>query len=249
MPIFAWNIPLVSLIFLMRSLVFPILLFPSIPLHWSLRKTFLSLLAFLWNSAFRWIWLSFSPLFCPSLHACPLGISDFLKEISSLSPSIVFLYFFALITEEGFLISPCYSLELCIQMGISFLFSFAFHFFSQLFVRSPQTIILHFFFLEMILVTTSYTISQTSIYSSSSTLSDLIPWIYLSLPLYNCKGFDLGLLFIFFYFEGMRNVDFSSATRDQTCTSFIGSQSLNHWTARELPLAHIYNSCFKVLGC
>ena len=38
----------------------------------------------------------------------------------------VFLYFFALITEEGFFISPCYSLELCIQMGISFLFSFAF---------------------------------------------------------------------------------------------------------------------------
>ena len=38
----------------------------------------------------------------------------------------VFLYFFALITEEGFLISPCYSLELCIQMGVSFLFSFAF---------------------------------------------------------------------------------------------------------------------------
>ena len=48
-------------------------------------------------------------------------------EISSLSHSIVFLYFFALITEEGFLISPCYSLKLCIQMGISFLFSFAFH--------------------------------------------------------------------------------------------------------------------------
>ena len=38
------------------------------------------------------------------------------------------MYFFALITEEGFLISPCYSLDLCIQMGISFLFSFAFHF-------------------------------------------------------------------------------------------------------------------------
>ena len=56
---------------------------------------------------------------------CSLGISDFLEEISSLSHSIVFLYFFALITEEDFLISPCYSLELCIQMGISFLFSFA----------------------------------------------------------------------------------------------------------------------------
>ena len=56
-----------------------------------------------------------------------LGISSFLEEISSLSHSIVFLYFFPLITEEGFLISPCYSLELCIQMDISFLFSFAFH--------------------------------------------------------------------------------------------------------------------------
>ena len=30
-----------------------------------------------------------------------LGISNFLEEISSLSHSIVFLYFFALITEEG----------------------------------------------------------------------------------------------------------------------------------------------------
>ena len=56
-----------------------------------------------------------------------LGISNFLEEISSLSHSIVYLYFFALITEEGFLISPSYSLELCIQMGI-FPFSFAFHF-------------------------------------------------------------------------------------------------------------------------
>ena len=59
---------------------------------------------------------------------CSFGISNFLEEISSLSHSVVFLYFFALITEEGFLISPCYSLELCIQMEISFLFSFAFLF-------------------------------------------------------------------------------------------------------------------------
>ena len=50
-----------------------------------------------------------------------LGISNFLEEISSLSHSVVFLYFFALITEEGFLISSCYCLELCIQMLISFL--------------------------------------------------------------------------------------------------------------------------------
>ena len=45
-----------------------------------------------------------------------LGVSNFLDEISSLSHSVVFLYFFALITEEGFLISSCYFLELCIQM-------------------------------------------------------------------------------------------------------------------------------------
>ena len=43
---------------------------------------------------------------------CPLGFSNFLEEISSLSESIIFLYFFALIAEEGFLISSCYSLEL-----------------------------------------------------------------------------------------------------------------------------------------
>ena len=63
----------------------------------------------------------FRPLSCPSLHEMFPGISNFLEEISSLSHSIVFLYFFALITEEGFLMFPCYSLELCIQMGICFL--------------------------------------------------------------------------------------------------------------------------------
>ena len=74
--------------------------------------------------------LSFTmPILCMKYS---LGSSDFLEVISSLSHSIVFLYFFALFTEEGFLISPCYSLELCIQMDISFLFSFAFHFPSSL---------------------------------------------------------------------------------------------------------------------
>ena len=67
-PIFAWSVPLVSLIFLKRSLVFPILFF-SISLHWSLRKAFLSLLAILWNSAFKWVYLSFSPLPFASLFS------------------------------------------------------------------------------------------------------------------------------------------------------------------------------------
>ena len=132
-PIFAWNVLLVSLIFLKRFLVFSILLLSS---------------------------------------------------------------FFALVTEEGFLISPCYSLELCIQMGISFFFSFAFCFSSQLFVRPPQTTILPF------CISFSWGWSWSlppvqcheplSIVHQAVCLSDVIPWIYVSLSLYNRKGFDLG---------------------------------------------------------
>ena len=51
--IFAWNFPLVSLIFLKRSLVLPNLLFSSISLHWLLKKAFLSL---------QWIFRSQSTL-------------------------------------------------------------------------------------------------------------------------------------------------------------------------------------------
>ena len=61
-PILAWNVPSASPIFFTRPLVFPIHLFPSISLHCSLKKPFLSLLAVLWNSAFSWIYLSLSPL-------------------------------------------------------------------------------------------------------------------------------------------------------------------------------------------
>ena len=42
------------------------------------------------------------------------------------------------------------------------------------------------------LIRYNVTMLQTSIHSTSGTLSDLIPWTYLSLPLYNHKGFDLG---------------------------------------------------------
>ena len=55
----------------------------------------------------------------PKIHLCmkcSLGISNFLEDISSLPEFIVFLYFFAMITKEGFLIFPCYSLELCFQI-------------------------------------------------------------------------------------------------------------------------------------
>ena len=51
-----------------------------------------------------------SVLYC--VHLCmkySLGISNFFEQISRLSHSIFFLYFFALISYNGFLISPCYS--------------------------------------------------------------------------------------------------------------------------------------------
>ena len=57
------------------TIVFPILLFSSISLHWSLKKAFLSLLAILRNSAFRcYIFpflLCFSPLFFSQLFVRP----------------------------------------------------------------------------------------------------------------------------------------------------------------------------------
>ena len=66
-PLFDWNVPLVCLTFLKRSLVFLSLWFSFISLHWMLRKAMFSLLALPQNSAFRWIYLSFSPLLFTSL--------------------------------------------------------------------------------------------------------------------------------------------------------------------------------------
>ena len=88
-PLVAWKIPLLSLIFLKRSLVFPLLLFSYISLHWSLRKAFLSLLDILWNSAFRWIYLSFPPL--------PFASLLFLATCKASSDNhFAFLHFFFL---------------------------------------------------------------------------------------------------------------------------------------------------------
>ena len=84
-PNFTWNVHLVSLIFLKRSLVFSILLFSSISLHWSLKKTFLSLLAILWTLHSKGYIFSF--LLCLSFSSFPeillaLYISRFVCERS-----------------------------------------------------------------------------------------------------------------------------------------------------------------------
>ena len=90
--IFAWNIPLVSLNFLKRLLVFPILLYSCISLHCSLRKAFLSLLVILRISAFRWIYLSF--LLCLSLL--------FFSQLFVRPPQTTILPFFISFTLGGF---------------------------------------------------------------------------------------------------------------------------------------------------
>ena len=62
-------------------------------------------------------------------------------------------------------------------------------------LRLPQPAILlflHFFFMGIVLILVSCAMSWTSVHSSSGILSDLIPWVYLSLPLCNRKGFYLG---------------------------------------------------------
>ena len=134
MPIFAWYVPLVSLNFLKRSLVFSTLLFSSISLHWSLRKAYLSLLAILWSSAFKWLYPSFSPLLFTSLL-----FSDICKASSTT------------------ILPFCFS-------------------FSWGWSQSLPPVQCH---------------EPPSIVLQALCLSDLIPWIYLSLPLYNHKGFDL----------------------------------------------------------
>ena len=106
---------------------------------------------------------------------CFFGIINFLEEISSLSHSIFFLYFVDFITEEGFLISPCYSLELCIQMLYPSFSPFLFT--SLLFLAICKAssdnhfVFLHFFFLGMVLIIASCTLSRTFVHSSSGTLS------------------------------------------------------------------------------
>ena len=112
-PIFAWNVPLVSLIFSNKSLVFPIPLFPSISLHWSLRKAFyLSLLIF------------------GNLHSNGY-IFPFLL-------CFLFLFFFTAIWKAS---------------------------------SDSHFAFLHFFSMGMVLIPVSCTMSQTSVHSSSGTLS------------------------------------------------------------------------------
>ena len=136
--ILTWDFPLVSLIFLKRSLVFPSLLFSSISLHQLLRKAFLSFLAILWTSAFKQLYLSSFPLPFASLLFTAICKASSDNHFAFLH---LFIYLF---WWWSWSLSPVQCHE-------------------------PLSIVLQVL-----------------------CLSDLIFWIYLSLPLYNCEGFDLG---------------------------------------------------------
>ena len=104
---------------------------------------------------------------------CSFDISNFLEEISSLSPSVVFLYFFALFIEEGLLVSSCCNSAFSwLYISLSpLLFT---SFLSSAICKASSdnhSAFLHFFFFGMVLVTTSCTVLWTSNYSSSGTLS------------------------------------------------------------------------------
>ena len=68
-PLFWQNVPLISPLFLKRSLVFPLILFSSSFIHCSFKKAFLSLCAVFWKSVFSWIYLSLFPFLLTSLHS------------------------------------------------------------------------------------------------------------------------------------------------------------------------------------
>ena len=89
-PIFVWNVPLVSLIFLKRSLVFSILLFSSMALLWSWRKAFLSLLAILWNSVFKWVYLPYISISCHSLLACRVSVKKSVDNLMEVPLYVIF---------------------------------------------------------------------------------------------------------------------------------------------------------------
>ena len=171
-PIFAWNVPLVSLIFLTRSLVFPILLFSSISLHWLLRRLFY-----------------LSLLFIGTLHS-----------------------------------------------DVSFLFSFAFYFFSQLFVRPPQTTIFSFcisfswgWFWS---VPPVQCYEPLSIVLQALCLLDLILWIYSSPPLWN--GFDRSYLNGPVVFPAFLNVSLNFAIRSS-------------WSEPQLAPGLVFADCIELL--
>ena len=159
-------------------------------------KAFLSLLAILWNSAFRWVYLSFSPL--------PLASLLFLVILRPAQTAI---------------------LPFCISFSWGWFWSLL-----PVQCHEPLFIILQ-----------------------ALCLSDLIPWIYLLLPLYNHKRFDLSqmkhLLFLWFslllqYKLGFCNKEFMvwATVSSRSCFCWL------YWASPYLAAKNIIWFCYWASG-
>ena len=93
---------------------------------------------------------------------------------------------------------------------------------------------LHLFFLGMVLIPVSCT-SWTSVHSSSGALSGLITWVCLSLPLYNHKGFDLGLSEWSSGFPYFLKFNCQFANKEFMIQGTVSSQSCFGWLYRASP--------------
>ena len=133
-------------------------------------------------------WLLFLSFIIPIFAWNILGISDCLEEVCRFSHSNVFLYFLHCSLKKNVLSLPAILWNSTFGWIYPSLSALEFtSLLSQPLVRPPENYfaILYFFFLGMVLVTASCIVLWTC-----TCLCDLIPWIYLSLPLYNHKGVD-----------------------------------------------------------
>ena len=126
-----------------------------------------------------------------------LGMLNFLEETSSLSHSIVFFISLHWSLRKAFLslLAILWTLHSDAYIFL-FLLWLSLPFFSRLCVRPSQTTILLFCICFSWRWSWSLPPVQCreppSIILQVFCLSDLIPWIYFSFPLYNHKGFDVG---------------------------------------------------------
>ena len=125
-------------------------------------------------------------------------------------------------------------------MGISFLFSFAFtvsSFLNDCKASSDN----HFGFYISFSWGWSWWLSSVKCHEPLSIVlqalctSDLIPWIYFSLPLYNHKEFDLGHTWMFSGFPYFLQFKSEFGNKEFMIWATVSSQSCFCWLCRDSP--------------
>ena len=145
-----------------------------------------------------------SVLYCAHLcMKCFLSISNFLEGNSHLSHSIVFFSFhWSLRKAFSYLHSYGYIFSFSPLPLTSLLFSAICKAISE-----NHFAFLHFFFLgDGLVPCLLHSHEPPSIVHQALCLSDLMPWIYFSLPLYNHMGFDLGHTWVVWWFSLLSSI-------------------------------------------